>query len=158
MCGSSILEFHVPRLSVSTPSDSRGRHASAVFTAARKTLSLIKLCRRRTLHVRWSTESPQSFHLWSWPPLQQYLARTTCYRVLIHYTASTDAATRSPLGFLRTLRSSPVWLPHVVVATCTSTCRAQCVCSQALMLDVVSGKPHWPASIHLSSAGAGPKS
>ena len=69
--------------SVSTPSDSRGRHASAGFTAARKTLSLIKLCRR--YHVRWSIENPQSARLWSWPPLQEYLARTTCYRVLIHY-------------------------------------------------------------------------
>eukprot|EP00972_Heterocapsa_arctica_P084523 12450943-Heterocapsa_arctica.AAC.1 len=28
---------------------------------------------------------PQSSRLWSWPLLQQYLARTICFRVLIHY-------------------------------------------------------------------------
>ena len=69
--------------SVSTPSDSRGRHAPAGLTAARKTLSLIKLCRR--YHVRWSIENPQSSRLWSWPPLQQYLASIPSSRVLIHY-------------------------------------------------------------------------
>lgn len=39
-----------------------------------------------------------------------------------------------------------------------STCRAQFVCSQVLMLAAGSGKPPWLASILLSSAGGGPKS